>query len=305
MAVLGLDISHYQGTPNFAQLKADGLSFVFLKATESTGYVDPTLASNRANARAAGLTVGYYHFARAVDATSEANHFCDAVGTLAAGELVALDWEVAGANPPAWCKVWLDTVQARLGVKPLVYMNKSAEAGSDWSAVVNADYGLWLANYDFSATNAMVKPKHWAFVAIEQYSDRASYVGISGGVDADVFAGDAAALARYGKSGSTPVPQPTPVPAPPPPPPAPSFDVRAWRVSYGQSDAHLPALRRWADRMYPAYASTPMDESGVTNYGPQTVAFVKEFGNHVGVINDGRDIGPRIAAALYAQGFRG
>ncbi len=57
--------------------------------------------------------------------------------------------------------------------------------------------------------------------------------------------------------------------------------------------------------MYPAYKSTPMDESDVTNFGPQMVAFLAEFGERVGVPNDGRDLGPKLAAALYEEGFRG
>ena len=32
----GVDISHYQGTVNFNTLKANGLSFVYIKATEGT-----------------------------------------------------------------------------------------------------------------------------------------------------------------------------------------------------------------------------------------------------------------------------
>ena len=83
------------------------------------------------------------------------------------------------------------------------------------------------------------------------------------------------------------------------------FDVRNWRVSYGQHDDHLPALRRWANKMYPSYKSTPMDESDETNFGPQMVAFLAEFGARVSVPNDGRDLGPRLAAALYEEGFRG
>ena len=32
----GVDISHFQGTVNFNTLKANGLSFVYIKATEGT-----------------------------------------------------------------------------------------------------------------------------------------------------------------------------------------------------------------------------------------------------------------------------
>lgn len=303
MTLLGADISHYQGTPDFRAAKAAGLSFVFLKATEGTNYTDPTLNTNRNNAKAAGLVTGYYHFARNGDPVAEATQFCNAVGTLAAGELAALDWEVAGANPPAWSKVWLDTVAGRLGVKPLIYMNKSAEAGSDWTPVVRGDYGLWLANYDFSATNPMPSVKHWPFVAIEQYSDRAQITGIVGGVDADVFQGTAETLAKYGKQGApAPAPTPTPPPPPPAPTPPPAWDVRSWRAHEGATGQIFVNLQNWANRMYPAYCHIAPT---APSYGPQTARFLAEFCRRQGVASDGNDIGPRTAQLLYNDGFRG
>src|SRR5215217_9613824 len=60
----GIDVSHWQGTINWPQVRSAGKEFAFVKATESTNYVDPTAAGNVANARAAGLLVGVYHFAR-------------------------------------------------------------------------------------------------------------------------------------------------------------------------------------------------------------------------------------------------
>ena len=41
----GCDISKWQGAINFAKIKAK-TSFVFVKATESWGYVDPKFVSN-------------------------------------------------------------------------------------------------------------------------------------------------------------------------------------------------------------------------------------------------------------------
>ena len=80
-------------------------------------------------------------------------------------------------------------------------------------------------------------------------------------------------------------------------------DALRRRGPAGQRDSRhcplLPALRRWANKMYPGYKSTPMDESDETNFGPQMVAFLAEFGARVSVPNDGRDLGPKLAAALY------
>lgn len=96
-------------------------------------------------------------------------------------------------------------------------------------------------------------------------------------------------------------------PAGPPPAPAqpapPAFDVRAWRVSRGDVDPHLPALQRWGNVTYPAYCKiAPVADQ----YGPQTAAFIREFAHRSGIAEaDGQNIGRKIAAALYAAGFRG
>lgn len=220
MTILAIDISHYQGTPNFAAVHGANVGLVFLKATEGTSYTDPTFAANRASARAAGLTTGFYHFARAGDAVAEANHFCNVVGHLDHGDILALDWEVPSSNPPAWSLSFLKQVEARFGVKPLIYMNQSTANGYNWNSVVSNDNGLWLAKYDFDP-NAVPTTKYWSTVAVKQYSDRGTVAGVAGQLDLDVFEGDAAQLAKYGFGGGSPTPVPAPPvpPAPPTPPP--------------------------------------------------------------------------------------
>ena len=60
----GIDASHWQGAINWTRVAGASKKFVYLKTTEGTTYVDPTFASNRSGARAAGIKVGAYHFAR-------------------------------------------------------------------------------------------------------------------------------------------------------------------------------------------------------------------------------------------------
>src|ERR1700728_5326112 len=58
----GVDVSHYDGTVNWTQVKAAGISFAFAKATESDNDIDPTFATNWAGMKAAGVVRGAYHF---------------------------------------------------------------------------------------------------------------------------------------------------------------------------------------------------------------------------------------------------
>lgn len=60
----GLDLSHWNTSVDFVKLFAGGYRFVILKATEGTGYIDPTFETRWKQARDAGLIVGAYHFFR-------------------------------------------------------------------------------------------------------------------------------------------------------------------------------------------------------------------------------------------------
>jgi len=75
----GIDVSHWQGSIDWPTVAAAGKKFVFMKATESTDFVDPNYTANEAGAKAAGLLVGAYHYAdpdtTPGDGAAEADHF--------------------------------------------------------------------------------------------------------------------------------------------------------------------------------------------------------------------------------------
>lgn len=59
--VKGVDISYYQGDIDW-QVLADGLSFVYMKATEGSSHQDIRFEENLEGALETGLAVGAYHF---------------------------------------------------------------------------------------------------------------------------------------------------------------------------------------------------------------------------------------------------
>lgn len=65
--IFGTDISHYQGAFDMQRAKAEAFEFVFMKATQGSGFVDSRFGANLANARAAGLLVAAYHYQEAAD----------------------------------------------------------------------------------------------------------------------------------------------------------------------------------------------------------------------------------------------
>ena len=57
----GLDVSHYQGTINWATVKSLGAKFAYIKATEGTTYHDPMFSTNYLQAYNQGIIRGAYH----------------------------------------------------------------------------------------------------------------------------------------------------------------------------------------------------------------------------------------------------
>jgi lysozyme len=60
--VQGIDVSHHQGKIDWPRVKAHGVDFAYLKATEGADFRDERFAENWQNAQAAGVRRGAYHF---------------------------------------------------------------------------------------------------------------------------------------------------------------------------------------------------------------------------------------------------
>ena len=61
-AVHGTDVSKYQTSADWSQMRESGVSFAFIKATEGGDRVDDMFESHWRGARAAGVPRGAYHF---------------------------------------------------------------------------------------------------------------------------------------------------------------------------------------------------------------------------------------------------
>lgn len=201
MSLFGTDQSYWQ--PN--QI-TEG-DFILVKATEGTGYVDPTCDAKYQMNKNAGKCLGVYHYARpdlGTTAKDEAKFFVDNIKGYIGEAILVLDWESANKWDVNWAKEWLDEVLRLTGVKPLIYMSSSVTFAYDWSSVVSGDYGLWVANYgnNDGSNHGCPDVGYWGVVAMHQYT--------SNPLDKDEFFGDVKAWNAYaGKSGgSTPAPAP-------------------------------------------------------------------------------------------------
>lgn len=192
-----IDISSWQGNPNFAQIKAAGVQLVIMKAgggEPGTMYTDRVYKANRAAARAQGLPVGSYFFNGPVDPTAAAD-FHWSICDYRAGDLVAIDVEnstgVTRWNPAqvlAYCQRMIaHGVPAR---NILVYMSSSVTRAADWSAVAGLGTSLWVAQYGTNNGQPQGSPsiKYWGAWAIWQYTSTATCPGVSGRVDTNLIA---------------------------------------------------------------------------------------------------------------------
>jgi GH25 family lysozyme M1 (1,4-beta-N-acetylmuramidase) len=215
-AVPGIDVSHWQGSIDWAQVAAAGTRFAIAKATQGRAYVDPQYGINKAGAELNGIVFGAYHFADPDnthnDAVREANHFVD-TAQLGPGNLIpVLDIERTGgltqAKVTAWILDWLDRVTERVGVRPMVYTSPNGwlNRTGDTTAVAAAGYTvLWVAHWGVAEPRlpaADWNGNGWTFW---QYTSQGSVPGIIGNVDLD----------WYESGDLTPVTIPTPDGTPP------------------------------------------------------------------------------------------
>lgn len=189
----GIDVSHWQGKINWKQVRADGRTFAFIKATQGTKRVDPQFVTNARGAKAAGLLIGAYHF---VDATSsaaareEAQHF---VKTLESAGVEfdlppVMDYEnnpggLSKAMLNAVAVAFLNEVEKLTGRQPMIYTGNSFAQNFDSSL---GKYPIWIARYSSKVPNDVPAWSKWD---IWQYSDAGKVLGITGNVDLNEFNG--------------------------------------------------------------------------------------------------------------------
>jgi GH25 family lysozyme M1 (1,4-beta-N-acetylmuramidase) len=197
----GIDISHWQGTIDWAKVRAAGKKFAYIKASEHTSFVDDKYATNRSRAKSAGLKVGAYHFARpdlgTTDAYAEADHFIR-TADWTSGELrPVLDLEVTGGLSSSalqtWVKAFLQRIYDRTGVRAVIYVSPSfwstKMGNSTWFAKNGYDV-LWIAHWT-TANSPSVPAESWGGKSwtFWQYTSDGSVPGISGRVDLDRYNG--------------------------------------------------------------------------------------------------------------------
>lgn len=159
MSVKGQDWSAYQAE----EPSVNGLSFVFIKATEGTSYVNPHMAAQAAWARKNSLVVGFYHFARPGSMADQARFFVENAVSVE-GDLLAVDWEDTAVSCADKDSLLADVKGLRPSHRVLLYCNKYFWQNLDTTS--RCGDGLWIADYVTPGQPRIAA--HWTF---HQYSD--------------------------------------------------------------------------------------------------------------------------------------
>ncbi|MFC9889822.1 GH25 family lysozyme [Streptomyces pilosus] len=159
----GIDVSAYQTS----SYDTDGLSFVFVKATEGNSYTNPRLAAQTERARDAGLVVGFYHFLWPGRLTAQAEYFVSSIPDRQ-GDVLAVDWETTGdgtrAGDAEKDRFLREVKELRPDHRVVLYCNRDF-----WLDVDTTSYagdGLWIADH-VTAGRPRIEAE-WRF---HQYTD--------------------------------------------------------------------------------------------------------------------------------------
>jgi lysozyme len=191
----GIDVSYYQGQPNWPAVAQDGVRFAITRVNHGD-FMDPEFDTNWAAIKEVGMLRGaYQYFDPGGDPVAQAQTLIDRVGVLEPGDLPpVIDVESTdglGADAiAANVRTWVDLVEGALGRRPFIYTGSYF-----WNDNVVtdefSDHPLWIAHYTTGCPNL---PTVWNNWAMWQYSSTGSVAGISGNVDLNFFNGSMADL---------------------------------------------------------------------------------------------------------------
>lgn len=193
--IKGIDVYHGDGRVDWAKVKAAGIEFAYVKATQGASFHDPEHLRNAEAAREAGVLVGCYHFFEPTfNGAAQAKHFLERAGGREGlgGQLIpALDVEKQGGMSKhahtESVRAWLEVVEAEIGRKPVIYCSPDY-ANSRLDPVFGA-YPLWLAMWATQEPSGKVGGwDRWTFWQHSATGDVRG-VPVTGGVDLNVFAG--------------------------------------------------------------------------------------------------------------------
>ena len=158
----GIDVSKHNGVIRWDEVaKNKKIKFVFIKATEGYGHVDPQYKKNIKEARMAGLKVGSYHFFTSrSSATKQFLYFKSVVKKSEQDLIPVLDVEKEGKKGCQWrgqqlqdsVRVFAELAKKHYGKYPIIYSGEhfyNSEMGHQFNK-----YYLFIAKWRIPEASA-------------------------------------------------------------------------------------------------------------------------------------------------------
>lgn len=203
----GIDISSHQHSGEQLRLSssipADGLSYVFVKATEGTGYVNPHFRSDTVDVINSNIPVGFYHYAKPTadpeDARRQARHFVAVTGinqgVKSLPPVLDLEENEKNLSPEqliAWTQAFVDEIKVLANRDVMMYTYPSFWRNEMGNTSKFSNLPLWIAHYHGGAVPDV--PGGWTNWTFWQYTDSGRVEGYSKKVDRNYFNGNVQAL---------------------------------------------------------------------------------------------------------------
>ena len=199
MTIRIIDVSHHNAAGiDFRKVKAAGISGVYAKCSEGSGFADQTYATVVAGCRTAGLAVGPYHFVRTTGSPAAQATFALHQAAWRPG-MMPFMWDVEtndGRLNPVMFEAFLAALQLTANtakVRQGIYTGNWFWAPQLRASRLFAALPLWSSAY--TATEPV--PSGWPHSTLWQYTDKAHVDGCPTPVDESVFQDDMAAWADF------------------------------------------------------------------------------------------------------------
>lgn len=190
--IKGIDVSSFQGKPDWAKIKNSGIKFAILRIHQKSG-IDTSFEHNYKGCKSDGILIGGYKYSYALTPAQAIDEAEDVLSVLGGRGLdfpvfYDLEWSQQrslGKQAIENIAVAFLTRIKKAGYKVGIYCNL------DWYNNVLSDvlkqYDCWIARYPAS-DNGSAQERLRPSVGIGwQYSSKGKVSGISGNVDMDVF----------------------------------------------------------------------------------------------------------------------
>lgn len=193
----GIDVSNWQGVIDWRQVKASGIQFAGIKASEGTAIADDTFSRNWQHCGVSAIRrIAYHFFDPAQDGATQAEFFHRAVrdgGRFGKGDAAMLDIETTEGIAPELIKeraeAFIQNILLYTHVGVYIYTGSYywQSVGKVPASDILGRCPLWAASW-----GAFPSPiPQWSNGAsMWQYSSNVYLPGISGAVDSDRFLGN-------------------------------------------------------------------------------------------------------------------